>query len=141
MGPYPGPMTLILYLLLSVAVDQSLMEADRAFDRDTAARGLDGWMSWFADDAQLNHRSGVIRGRSSLREHYGKSIGQPGFSLRWEPLYAEAARDGSLGYTFGKAEATTRKADGTVEKRPANYLTVWRRMPDGKWRVVTDLGN
>jgi ketosteroid isomerase-like protein len=118
-----------------------LLEADRAFDRDTAARGLDGWMSWFAEDAQINARTGVIKGKAALREHYSKSIGQPGFSLRWQPLYAEASKDGTLGYTFGKGESVTTKPDGTTEKRPANYLTVWRKQKDGSWKVATDIGN
>ena len=136
----------ILTFLLASAVwaadfREELLNADRAFDRETAALGLDGWMSWFADDAQLNHRSGVIKGKAALREHYGKMIGQPGVQVHWVPLYAESSKDGSLGYTFGAAEWTITSPDGKVEKRNGNYVTVWRRMSDGTWKVVTDIGS
>ena len=127
--------------LWAADVREELLNADRAFDRDTAARGLDGWMSWFAEDAQLNHRSGVIKSKAALREHYGKSIGRPGVLVHWVPLYAEPSKDGTLGYTFGTAEWTITDAGGKVEKRAGNYLTVWRRMSDGSWKVVTDLGS
>ncbi len=127
--------------LLSADFRQQLLDADRAFARDTAARGLDGWMSWFADDAQVNHRTGLIKGKPALREHYGKAIGQPGVTVTWEPIYAEPSQDGTLGYTLGVAEWTTKTADGKVEKRPGRYVTVWRRMKDGTWKVVTDIGN
>ena len=118
-----------------------LLDADRAFARDTAARGLDGWMSWFAEDAQLNHRTGVIKGKPALRAHYGKVIGQPGVAVTWKPLYAEASQDATLGYTVGEAEWTTTGKDGKVEKSVGHYLTVWRKMKDGSWKVVTDLGS
>lgn len=144
---YSSPMRLLLVLTLfaiplwPAGHRQQLLDADRAFARDTAARGLDGWMSWFASDAQVNHRTGLINGTAALREHFGKAIGQPGVTVTWEPFFAEASRDGTLGYTMGVAEWTTKSADGKVEKRPGRYVTVWRKMKDGTWKVVTDIGN
>jgi ketosteroid isomerase-like protein len=118
-----------------------LMEADRAFSRATAERGLDGWMSWFAEDAQVNAAGGAVRGREALRAHYAKMFSQPGFSIRWAPYFAEASADGTLGYTLGTATIASRAADGTLKEQQGRYLTVWRRGRDGRWSVVTDLGN
>ncbi|MBN9656890.1 MAG: nuclear transport factor 2 family protein [Acidobacteria bacterium] len=58
--------------LLAAEVPQELMKADRAFDAATLARGLDGWMSYFADDARLNQRPTEIVGKAALREFYSK---------------------------------------------------------------------
>lgn len=120
---------------------EELLEADRAFARDTAARGLEGWMSWFHEDALHNGQGGLLRGKPRLREYYAGFIGTPGFQLVWEPLHAEASPDGRMGFTVGMGTAIRRKPDGSEERRPARYLTVWRKGADGRWKVVTDLGN
>jgi ketosteroid isomerase-like protein len=134
---------LVLIATLGLAGDprQEMMDADRAFDRATAVRGLDGWMSYFAPDARLNLRSGILEGRANIRAHYAKMFAQPEFSIRWEPLFAEASADGTLGYTLGKARISFRMPDGTREQRPGNYLTVWKKQKDGAWKAATDIGN
>jgi hypothetical protein len=71
------------------------MEADRAFDRATAVKGLDGWMSFFAPGARLNSRTGIPEGAANLRAHYAKMFAQPEVSIRWTPLFAEASGSGS----------------------------------------------
>lgn len=131
----------LAFTLSGADAREELLEADRAFARDTAARGLEGWLEWFHEDALVNAPGGVLRGKAVLREYYGKFIGTPGFQLIWAPVEAEASPDGRMGYTVGTGTAVTRKADGTEERRPARYVTVWRRGADGRWKVVTDLGN
>jgi ketosteroid isomerase-like protein len=120
---------------------QELLNADRAFDRDTAVRGLEGWMSWFASDAQINPPGGPVQGTEALRAYYAKMFAREGFSLRWQPFFAEVSRDGTLGYTLGTAQLSYRDKDGQVVKRETRYLTVWRKRRDGVWRVVSDMGN
>lgn len=132
---------LLLSRLLAGELENSLMEADRAFGRATAERGLDGWMSFFAEDAQANTHNGVLRGRAELRKYYSGMFSRREFSIRWTPLYAEASKDGSLGYTFGEAETSFRDEKGAVQKRPGRYVTIWRRQPGSSWKVVTDIGN
>lgn len=137
---------LLLALLLTAPafpgdLEDSLLAADRAFHTATAARGLDGWMSFFADDAQANTHRGILKGRPALREYYAGMFAQKEFSLRWRPTFAEASKDGTLGYTFGEAESSFRNEKGEVQKRPGRYVTIWRRQPDGSWKVATDIGN
>jgi len=120
---------------------QELLEADRAFDRVTAERGLDGWMSCFAEDAQLNAPAGPLRGKAALREHYSKMFAQRDFSIRWTPYHAEASKDGTLGFTLGTAVISWTDDKHQSVKRNGRYLTVWRKEADGTWRAVTDIGN
>ncbi|HEY3442455.1 MAG TPA: DUF4440 domain-containing protein [Paludibaculum sp.] len=133
----------VLLGLPLVAADhrQALFDADKAFDQATAERGLDGWMSFFADDARINGRAGVLEGKAALRKHYSGMFAQKNFSIRWKPLYAEASQDGTLGYTLGTAEISSDDESGGRKKGTGRYLTVWRKEPDGSWKAVTDLGN
>ena len=138
--------TLLLFTLLSfpaLCADhrQELLDADRAFDRETAARGLDGWMSWFAPDAHLNTPQGEVRGEANVRQHYSAMFARQDFSIRWKPFFAESSKDGTMGYTMGTAVISFKDDNGELRKRDGHYLTIWRRQPDGRWKVVTDMGN
>lgn len=117
-----------------------LMDADRAFDRDTAARGLDGWMSWFADDARIEGAKDVITGRPALREVYAKLFARRDFRIHWWPLHAEISDDGTLGYTFGRATLSWRDEKGDPQTQESRYCTLWRKQKDGSYKVVFDIG-
>jgi ketosteroid isomerase-like protein len=56
--------------------------------------------------------------------------------IRWQPLHAEVAASGELGYTWGVAESAPGK-DGPF-KPYGIYVTIWKRQPDGKWKFVYD---
>jgi ketosteroid isomerase-like protein len=105
------------------------------FARQTAARRLDGWMDFFADDASIIHDGQTVTGKNALRAFYQPVFANKDFSLTWSPTHAEASRDGTLGYTVGLYEAR----NGTAISR-GMYTTVWRKV-DGRWKVVLDLGS
>ncbi|MBZ5507382.1 MAG: nuclear transport factor 2 family protein [Acidobacteriia bacterium] len=115
--------------------EQELRDADLEFAKQTAARRLDGWMDSFADDASIIHDGKTVTGKQALRAYYEPVFANKDFSLRWTPARAEAAKDGTLGYTFGDYEALR----GTSVSR-GMYATVWRRI-NGQWKVVLDLGS
>ena len=119
---------------------QALLDADKAFDRDTAARGLDGWMGWFAEEAQIPGPAGVIRGKAALREVYSKMFAAKEFSIHWWPLHAELSADGTLGYTFGRAKISWRSDQGELKTQDGKYTTIWRRQKDGSYKAVFDMG-
>jgi hypothetical protein len=66
----------------------------------------------------------------------------PGFKLEWEPLFADASDDGTLGYTWGYFKMTAPPRDGKGETRTVLGLTmtIWKRQPDGSWKWVFDGG-
>src|SRR5579871_5042971 len=115
--------------------EQELKDADLKFARGTTARRLEGWMNPFADDASTLQNGKVITGKAALREYYKKVFADNDFTLTWQPTKAEAAKDGTLGYTYGTYEA---KKGASVSH--GMYTTVWRR-DNGQWRVVLDLGS
>jgi ketosteroid isomerase-like protein len=139
-------MRFFLCLVLCVALRgadarQELLEADRAFDAETARRGLDGWMAWFAPDAKLISAEGIVAGAAEIRRFYSGMFAQREFSIRWTPVHAEASQDGSFGYTLGSATISFRNGKGEKVSRAGRYLTVWKRQPDGKFKVLSDMGS
>ena len=51
-------------------------------------------------------------------------------------IAAEIAVSGDLGYTYGLSELKT-----DAETKSNSYLRIWKKKPDGKWKVVLDLEN
>jgi ketosteroid isomerase-like protein len=115
-----------------------LREAEAAFQASTAARGLDGWMAWYAPDAvRLVMGGKVSQGTAAVRAHDAELFADPAARLSWQLTDAGAFADGRHGFTTGTA-AMVRGAD-TLYK--GTYVTLWRREADGGWKVVLDTGS
>lgn len=119
----------------------ALLEADREFGRQTAARGLAGWLDFFAEDAVIFPEGGpIVRGLAAIRAHYDRTGFDP-TALRWTPLAGDIAAAGDLGTTYGTWEVRRMDASGRVVVHTGKYFTSWRKQPDGRWKVVADIGN
>ena len=120
----------------------ALLRADREFARAAHESGLEGWMSFFADDAvRIQWGDAAVRGLEAIRKFDARIFSNPEVSLQWEPLEAGLYRDGKLGFTRGRAEVRRRNpgAEAAVVWR-GSYLTIWRMEPSGEWKVILDTG-
>lgn len=80
---------------------QPLIDANIAFSAMAQTEGLAKAFVYYADQDVILLQQGEmpIYGRKTLAEKYGRIQGSP---LSWEPLKAEIAQSGNLGYTFGR---------------------------------------
>ena len=118
-----------------------LMEADRAFNDDVAEGGAEAWGSWFAEDgAMIQETVGEISGRADIQAALA-SLDSPDVSLTWDPIRADIAASGDLGWTTGAWVSEVTDADGNITTRQGRYVSIWRLQADGSWKVVMDLGN
>lgn len=113
-----------------------LMEADSAFSAAASARGVEGFLEFVADSATFFDGSSMHRGREAVGESWRPLLETPGNSMTWKPTSADIAASGDLGYTIGRWEFTG--AEGSAR---GSYVTIWRRQPDGSWKVVVDIGD
>jgi ketosteroid isomerase-like protein len=120
-----------------------LIEADRAFAKTTAEKGLEGWMSVFADDAvRISPLGGKASfGKGAIQKLDANLFSDPKRILIWEPVDAGVFADGSHGFTTGRAKAVDRAA-GDKDQGPwtVKYVTFWRKGADGRWKVILDTG-
>jgi ketosteroid isomerase-like protein len=118
-----------------------LMAADRAFSDAVSTGGSAAWVSWFAEDgAIIQQGMGEIRGHAAITSAVGY-LDDPLVSLTWEPARAEIALSGDLGWTTGTYVYQSGDSLGTQTRSEGLYVSIWRRQPDGTWKVVMDLGN
>jgi ketosteroid isomerase-like protein len=109
-----------------------LEAADRAFAADTAARGVDGWTAAFAPDGGMLRKGQRVSG-AAIAETMRPVLTSG--SLAWAPVASGVA--GTLGFTVGKATFT---GATPAERWRSTYVTIWRRQPDGTWKVLFDTG-
>ena len=142
------PLMRLLPLLLLVstfcfAADHDtkvLIDAERAFARATAERGVDGWMEFMAPNAVVLGAEPLV-GLDQIRAGMGKPLNTPGFKLTWEPTKAEfLGKSGEIGFAVGRWERHFTGDDGKPQVRKGAYLTTWQQQKDGSWKVVSDIG-
>lgn len=114
---------------------QSVVRAERAFSKMAAERGTrDAFLANMTDDAVVFGPEGADNGRKVWTARPQR----PGL-LSWEPTYADVARSGELAYTTGPWEFREKSA---ADKPVAHgqFMTVWRKEPDGTWKWILDIG-
>ena len=109
---------------------EALLAVERAFLDEAASAGLGrAYASRLADEARV-HRPGVmpVVGRAALRDWSDAQAAK----YRGEPLFADVARSGELGYAWGSYEKSGAGADAGY------YARVWKKDGAGEWRIVMD---
>jgi len=118
-----------------------LMDADRAFAIATAEQGTAGWVSFFADDGTMFRGGKPVVGHDAIRALMAPALDNDAYSLTWAPEAGEIAVSGDLGYTRGRWESRSTGLDGAVSVRTGSYVTIWKKVADGSWKVTLDIGN
>ena len=123
------------------AATAALLQVDRDFAKTGAAKNIDTFMGFIAEDVRF-YSEGVMRtGKLAFREGWSKGFADPNWTITWSPLYAEAGQSADLGYTTGSFEIHDKTSDGTPLVRKGSYVTIWRKQPDGGWKVALDIGS
>jgi ketosteroid isomerase-like protein len=116
----------------------SLVEAERTFARTSLEIGArPSFMKFFADDAVV-FRPAPLRYKEAMKD-VPLSPNPRETTLEWEPLYADVAASGDIGYTTGPSVWT----DHSPAKRPPYYgcyFSVWKKQSSGEWKVALDVG-
>jgi len=127
------------------AVPQDLarmVASERAFAAATKEIGVrDGFLTFFTDDAidvaPVQGGLALIRLTDRLRAQP-----QPALPLTrqllWEPRWGAIASAGDLGWLTGPYRM--HDATGANPDRHGAYFSIWRRQPDGTYKVRLDIG-
>ena len=122
----------------SANVDQereTLMRLDREWS--ASLKDMDKFISYYAPDATI-YPPGMpmATGVGPIRDALSKMTATPGFSLEFGPTKADVSASGDVGYTTGTYQAMM---NGATEK--GKYVEVWKKQPDGSWKVREDIFN
>jgi ketosteroid isomerase-like protein len=141
-------MVLILPLLAATAVAtlpqrfvvlDSLVAAERAFAAASVELGTRAsFLRFFADSCVAFSPAPCI-----YREAVAK-LPPPSDplarTLDWEPVEADVALSGDMGYTTGPFSLTDHTREGSPV-RYGFYFSVWKRQSDSTWKIIVDIGS
>jgi ketosteroid isomerase-like protein len=114
-----------------------LMELEGKFAQAVSEGGGKAFSSWFADDAlTLNNGQPALMGRAAIA---AKAQWDPKeYQLTWVPEGAQMGPSNDMGFTWGHYEGKSKDRNGQPVMISGRYITVWKKMPDGTWKVALD---
>lgn len=120
---------------------QELLDTDRAFAAYSVEHGAaEAFRQFLAENAlELSANANPVSGRDNIYQQMLKA--GDGYELKWEPQDGEVALGGDMGWTWGLYTLRYQTSAGENRVNYGKYLNIWKRQPDGAWRVVVDMGN
>ena len=122
-------------------VRQAIKVADSSFAAAVLRGDATSLSALFAEDALVMWpNAAASRGREAIAKSFGAFFAGVQVSVfRYEPQDVIVAGDYAI--ETGTYEITTRTKDDKSSHDVAKYILVWRRQPDGSYRVVRDIAN
>ncbi len=110
-----------------------VFEAESAFAHTLAARDAAAFGAYVALDAVFFGRRGPVHGRAAVVASWQPFFEGPAAPFSWSPEVVEVLESGTLALSSGPVRDPAGRQIGT-------FNSIWRRDPDGRWRVVFDKG-
>ena len=124
------------------SAEDALRAADAAWLKTYEAKDLDKAVAFCDEQGSLLWPNAPIAtGKNAIAKLTAGAFAIPDFKLEWHPNKAGVARSGDLGYTSGTYVWTFKDASGKPMSDKGKYLTVWKKQPDGSWKVLFDTFN
>ena len=137
-----SPFTLIAVAILAAAsptakptldeLTAQVRAAETAFAKSMADRDHAAFVSHLSDEAVFFSKT-VLRGKQAVADGWKPLFEGPKAPFSWAPERVQVLDSGTLGLTSGPV----RDADG---KLFGTFNSIWRREPDGRWKIVFDNG-
>lgn len=116
-----------------------LLVADRAFAEESLKAGAPEAFKRYFDEQgiQLGASGPPIAGPDKVSASLAQGAAN---MLSWEPRFAEVFGPGDWGWTWGDWQL---HEPGVGGRRLAQgrYVNIWKKQPDGSWKVRLDLGS
>jgi ketosteroid isomerase-like protein len=117
-----------------------LFDLEARFAKDVAQRGGAAFADWFADDGvALGNGAAPKIGKVAIAK--SATWSPKDYQLTWTPTDALMGPSGDMGYTWGHYEGRSKDSHGNPVLTSGRYITMWRKEPDGNWKVVLDAGS
>jgi ketosteroid isomerase-like protein len=125
------------------AADEAAIRANSiAWSNATESKDVDKAVSFYAPDAVVFDDGGPITSDpAKIRAGYQGLADDKNGTLAWKTTKVEVARSGDLAYEYGAYHHDVKGKNGKVTTYTGKYVIVWKKQPDGSWKVAIDTDN
>jgi ketosteroid isomerase-like protein len=116
-----------------------LFDLEARLQKDVVERGGAGFAGWFAPDGVLlGNGAAPVIGQVAIAK--SATWLPKDYQLTWTPTDAVMGPSGDIGYTWSHYEGHSKDANGNPVVTSGRFITIWRKEPDGSWKIALDAG-
>jgi ketosteroid isomerase-like protein len=121
------------------AVKKEIFQAEKAFEKMAAEKGVPEAFYYFADENAVIHRENdsLIKGNNNIKNYYEKR-NKKNVTVNWTADFIDVSDCGTLGYTYGKYSWKITNQDSSITEYKGIFHTVWKKQKDNSWKYVWD---
>ena len=117
----------------TASLKRQVFVAESSFAASMAQRDLDAFSALLSTEAIFFGDTTVMRGKRAVIEGWRRFFEKPAAPFSWKPDVIEVLASGNLAISSGPVFDPGGKKIG-------GYSSIWRREPDGTWRIIFDKG-
>jgi uncharacterized protein (TIGR02246 family) len=120
----------------------SLQDTDARYGKAIKEKDKDAFLAFYAADAVMCPPGlGTLTGHAAIGGFMDTVLADPAFAVNIAAATVEVSTDGTLGTTYATGQVTLTGPDGKPATENIRDLHVWRRQPDGSWKLAIDVWN
>jgi ketosteroid isomerase-like protein len=123
----------LLSQVQTASLKRQVFVAESGFAASMAERDLDAFAALLSSEAIFFGDTTVMRGKRAVIEGWRGFFQKPAAPFSWKPDVIEVLASGNLAISSGPVF-------DPGGKRIGGYSSIWRREPDGNWRIIFDKG-
>lgn len=114
---------------------EPVAEVERAFAKTSRETNtVNAFIKYLAKDAVMFRQGEPVEGLNLWKDRKPDST-----LLNWWPTVADIAESGEFGYTTGPYQFFNKRTDSAPVGN-GYYSTIWKKQPNGEWKIKVDLG-
>lgn len=113
--------------------NNAVWRAETAFAKSMADRDHAAFQSHLADDAVFFGASTPLRGKPAVAQGWKRFYDSKDAPFSWQPDHVQILKGGKLAISTGPVK-------DPAGQQVSRFTSIWRKDPDGRWRVVFDKG-
>ncbi len=117
----------------NAALARQVFVAESSFAATMANRDTAAFAKFVSSEAVFFGQKSVMRGKAAVVAGWRPLFEEPVPPFSWKPEVIEVLDSGNLALSSGPVYGRDGKQFGT-------FSSIWRREPDGAWRVIFDKG-